>query len=487
MLVSRDYRSEAAAGTVVLAFAAAVVASLLTGESAALAGVPVSTVALTGAVVGVALVSLYTPRPRTVTTLVGQTGRQVAIACLALGTLNVAGVAAAPDLATALVTGALLALVLPIWYGTCRRRSESQRVLVVGDDPALLEETIRSLPVAPIGFLSPALSERPADGTSQAESTSTEDAEQVEPVIVTDGGLAVGDRVDSIAGVDRLDGLSRLESVLRERDVDTVALAFEQGCREECFGVLRTCHDQGVDALAHESLADLLLVNERVGDDVVRVDLEPWPWYGRAAKRAFDIVFAAVGVVVLAPLILVIALAIKRDSPGPVLYNQTRSSELGGTFTISKFRSMVTDAESDGAQLSEADAGGVDPRVTRVGRVLRKTHMDEIPQLFSILTGEMSVVGPRPERPELDREIAADGVDWSKRWFVKPGLTGIAQINDVTGFTPKQKLAYDIEYARRQSIWLDGKLVVLQVSSVLTDVVDLATDRVGDDDRSSAD
>ncbi|WP_241431350.1 sugar transferase [Natronococcus amylolyticus] len=205
----------------------------------------------------------------------------------------------------------------------------------------------------------------------------------------------------------------------------------------------------------------------------MRVDLAPWPWHSRAIKRVFDVTFAAAGLVVLSPLILGIAVAIKLDSPGPILYKQTRTSLFGETFSLVKFRSMDPNAEADGVQLSREDAGETDPRVTKVGHWLRKTHLDEIPQLFSILSGAMSVVGPRPERPAIDRELMADGLEWPKRWFVKPGLTGLAQINDVTGFEPETKLEYDLEYVRRRSLWFDIKLVCLQLWLVVTDLIPL--------------
>lgn len=110
---------------------------------------------------------------------------------------------------------------------------------------------------------------------------------------------------------------------------------------------------------------------------------------------------------------------------------------------------MVTDAEAKSdAVLSAEDDGGVDPRVTKVGRILRKTYLDKAPRLWSILVGDMSVVGPRPERPKFDSDIQADGIRWEKRWFVKPGLTGLAQINNATGFDPEEKLRWDLEYIR---------------------------------------
>jgi lipopolysaccharide/colanic/teichoic acid biosynthesis glycosyltransferase len=174
----------------------------------------------------------------------------------------------------------------------------------------------------------------------------------------------------------------------------------------------------------------------------------------------------------LSPVILLIALAIKLEDRGPILYKQQRTAAFGGTFTVAKFRSMVPNAESKtGAKISEEDADGVDPRVTRVGRVLRKTHLDEIPQLWSILVGDMSTVGPRPERPELDSDIEKGVKTWRQRWFIKPGLTGLAQINDATGHEPGLKLRYDIEYIRRQSFWFDIKIVVRQLWAVGVDVV----------------
>jgi len=121
-------------------------------------------------------------------------------------------------------------------------------------------------------------------------------------------------------------------------------------------------------------------------------------------------------------------------------------------------------------KISEEDEGGVDPRVTRVGHVLRKTHLDEVPQLWSVLRGDMSVVGPRPERPELDSEIKTGVTDWHKRWFVKPGLTGPAQVNDITGAEPDAKLRYDILYVREQSLGYDLKIVARQIWKVVIDV-----------------
>jgi lipopolysaccharide/colanic/teichoic acid biosynthesis glycosyltransferase len=149
----------------------------------------------------------------------------------------------------------------------------------------------------------------------------------------------------------------------------------------------------------------------------------------------------------------------------------------GGTFTVYRFRSMITDAEDEtGAKLNEEDRGGVNPRVTRIGRVLPKTHLDGIPQLWSILKVDMSVVGPRPERPELDADIETTVGEWRRRWFVRPGLTGLAQMRGATGHEPAEKLRYDIEYIRRQSFWFDLKVVIRQLWLVGADAVEYARD-----------
>jgi lipopolysaccharide/colanic/teichoic acid biosynthesis glycosyltransferase len=133
---------------------------------------------------------------------------------------------------------------------------------------------------------------------------------------------------------------------------------------------------------------------------------------------------------------------------------------------------MVENAEAEtGVTISEEDAGGVDPRVTRVGRILRRTHLDEVPQLWSVLVGDMSVVGPRPAQTAIEHEFESGVPQWPKRWFVKPGLTGLAQIRGVTGHEPAEKLRNDLEYIRRQSLSFDVRIVVREISDVLSDLV----------------
>jgi lipopolysaccharide/colanic/teichoic acid biosynthesis glycosyltransferase len=182
-------------------------------------------------------------------------------------------------------------------------------------------------------------------------------------------------------------------------------------------------------------------------------------------KRAFDLMFASTAIVVTSPLLVLIAVAIKLDSRGPVLYRQTRTATFGDTFTVAKFRTMLPDSEdTDPVDDDEND------RITRIGQFLRSTHLDEIPQLWAILIGEMSVVGPRAAWVNEETLLEQKATAWRRRWFVKPGLTGLAQINDVSSTDPEAKIRYDIEYIREQSFWFDLKIVIRQLWKVGEDV-----------------
>lgn len=183
-------------------------------------------------------------------------------------------------------------------------------------------------------------------------------------------------------------------------------------------------------------------------------------------KRVFDITFAALGLLITAPLWVVIPVLIRLDDGGPVFFRQARSGLRGRGFMVTKFRSMVLDAEREGAR--QAVPG--DTRITRVGRWLRATAMDELPQLWNILIGDMSVVGPRALRPG---EIEADGdgtlvrledvPGFAVRSSVRPGLTGVAQVYARRDLPRRQKFRYDRLYIRRQSFWVDVQLILLSL------------------------
>lgn len=177
----------------------------------------------------------------------------------------------------------------------------------------------------------------------------------------------------------------------------------------------------------------------------------------RFIKRAMDIVLSLIAIIISSPVLLFIGLCIKLYDKGPVFYTQERLTRGGEVFQIIKFRSMRMDSERDGAQLARKD----DDRITPVGRIIRQTHFDELPQIFNILKGEMSFVGPRPERESIAREYETVIPEFSFRLKVKAGLTGYAQIYGKYNTTPYDKLKLDLTYIENYSFWMDLKLMLM--------------------------
>ena len=191
------------------------------------------------------------------------------------------------------------------------------------------------------------------------------------------------------------------------------------------------------------------------------IEVRPIP----AAKRALDLLLSGAGLVASAPLWILIAAAIRLEDGGPVFYTQPRVGEGGRVFRVFKFRSMIPDAE---ARVGALQASRGDPRVTKVGRLLRATAMDELPQLWNIFAGDMSFVGPRALRPG-EIEVGAGGTlealedvpGYHERHSVRPGLTGIAQIFAARDIPRRQKFRYDRLYLARRGLWLDVRLIAL--------------------------
>jgi len=399
---------------------------------------------------------MFKPRPRRILNTILLTQKRIFFAMIALAALGYFNYSYRLPRSTLMLTTLLLGGWLTGWMVLIRQRPPTpSRAVIVGDEPSAMEAILESTEIEVLGYVSPRSTYRTSERIEN-------------PPEMSDGGT-VETKLDDLTC---LGGLSRFEEVVVKYDIDTALLAFTETDRAEFFGALDTCYDHGITAMVHREHADNVLTTSVAGGDLIEVNLEPWDWQDYVIKRVFDITFAATGLLLLSPVVVVVSLAIKLDSSGPVLYSQDRTAEFGDRFTLYKFRSMIPEAEVEtGAKLSEEDQGDRDPRVTRVGRFLRQTHLDEIPQLWSILVGDMSVVGPRPERPELDRDMERGTDEWRSRWFVKPGLTGLAQINGVTGHNPAEKLRYDIEYIREQSFWLDLKIVIRQVWMVGQDIV----------------
>lgn len=202
----------------------------------------------------------------------------------------------------------------------------------------------------------------------------------------------------------------------------------------------------------------------------VRPSWPPWTLGRRFAKRSFDVVFALAALVLLAPLLALVALAVRLDSPGPVLYRQRRCGHHGCSFEVLKFRSMVADADLLLEELKPRnECDGLlfkiraDPRITRIGSVLRRFSIDELPQLVNVVKGEMSLVGPRP-LPAAAEDFGPVG---GPRHAVRPGITGCWQVSGRSDLPYQKVIEMDLGYIRRSSFWTDVVLLLRTVPAVL--------------------
>jgi exopolysaccharide biosynthesis polyprenyl glycosylphosphotransferase len=191
------------------------------------------------------------------------------------------------------------------------------------------------------------------------------------------------------------------------------------------------------------------------------------------AKRIFDFTASLIGIILLFPLFILIVLAIKFDSPGPIFFSQKRNGFKGKVFNMYKFRSMVEDAEQRLKELEKKNevSGNMfkikdDPRITRVGKVIRKTSIDELPQLFNVLKGNMSIVGPRPP---IVREVQKYDPWHNLRLSVKPGLTGLWQVSGRNSIGFEEMIRLDLKYIRERSFWYDLKIILKTIPVLLGD------------------
>jgi lipopolysaccharide/colanic/teichoic acid biosynthesis glycosyltransferase len=181
-------------------------------------------------------------------------------------------------------------------------------------------------------------------------------------------------------------------------------------------------------------------------------------------KREFDTIFCLIALIFAIPIIIAFCIAIMIESPGSCFYSQKRIGKNMRCFTIYKLRSMYLDSEKHGAVWAEKE----DPRVTKVGKLMRRTRIDELPQLINILKNDMSLVGPRPERPEFVSEFSKEIPKYKERFKVKSGLTGLAQVTGGYELTPQEKLEKDIYYIKNRSLGLDLLIMIKTIIVVLT-------------------
>jgi exopolysaccharide biosynthesis polyprenyl glycosylphosphotransferase len=200
-------------------------------------------------------------------------------------------------------------------------------------------------------------------------------------------------------------------------------------------------------------------VEEFDGMQIISLQASPLYGWNSVLKRTMDLIVGGLALLISLPAMAVIAVAIKLTSSGPVLYRQERMGLDGESFQMLKFRTMVNDAERLTGPVWSAED---DPRITRLGRWLRQTSMDELPQLVNVLRGDMSLVGPRPERPPLIKEFRQSMPKYMLRLKMKAGMTGWAQVNGWRGNTSlEQRIEHDLEYIENWSLWRDAKILAL--------------------------
>ena len=247
--------------------------------------------------------------------------------------------------------------------------------------------------------------------------------------------------------------------ILKETIKECAGVYLYEVNREVKRELIFYCNAIHKDIYLTQDVEDLLTmgydISHTFDTPFIRTKRAPVKWYYPMVKRAFDIFCSSLALVVLSPLFLIVAIAIKTYDGGPVFYTQKRVTKGHRIFMIYKFRSMITDAEANGMKRATSH----DDRITPVGRIIRATRIDELPQLLNIIKGDMSIVGPRPERIELDEAYTKMIPEFSLRLTVRAGLTGYAQVFGKYNTTPLDKLKLDLIYINQRSLFMDLKLI----------------------------
>jgi Undecaprenyl-phosphate glucose phosphotransferase len=273
-----------------------------------------------------------------------------------------------------------------------------------------------------------------------------------------------------VTGVPAVGTVADLPDLVERTGADLVYLALSRSEYESEIEALERLSDSTVAVRLVPDLARAFTLNASVEDfdgmPVVLVTESPEQGWNMVLKRAFDLAFSAMGLLVLSPFLSAIGILVRLDSPGPVFFAQDRVGANGRRFRMYKFRTMRADAEAGGPQWSKAD----DPRRTRLGAFLRRFSLDELPQLWNVLVGHMSLVGPRPEQPVFVDRFRASIPRYMMRHHVKSGITGWAQVNGLRGDTPlERRIEYDLYYIEHWSMAFDLKILFLTLFRVFRD------------------
>lgn len=272
-------------------------------------------------------------------------------------------------------------------------------------------------------------------------------------------------------GAEVLGATRELPRVVREMRVDVVFVALPDVNQDRILQIVDSCRELETDFRIVPSMLELM-TTQVTADQLDGIPLLQFR-HGldidgpkATSKRVVDAVVAAAALILLSPLLLLTALAVRLTSSGPVLLHQERVGMGDSRFRMHKFRSMRQDAEDDSGPVWASPS---DPRRTPVGRLIRRLSLDELPQLWNILVGEMSLVGPRPERPVFVEQFGSKMPRYKDRTLVRPGLSGWAQVNDLRGRTPvEERLIYDLYYIENWSLAFDLKILLIQLVRVFT-------------------
>jgi len=283
-------------------------------------------------------------------------------------------------------------------------------------------------------------------------------------------GFVAADGEDGTASaVPILGHASELARIIDENQIDEVIIALPEATHQEILMLISECERGKVVIRVFPDVFQIMASQVSIGDlgglpllTVRDIALRGWR---RTAKRLMDMVGAAAGLVLISPLMMLMAVLVKLDSRGPVFYAQERMGLDARPFRMLKFRSMRQDAEAYGPGWTVED----DPRVTRLGRIIRRLNVDELPQLVNVLVGEMSLVGPRPERPVYVNQFRRSIPRYMDRHWEKAGMTGWAQVNGLRGDTSiVERTKYDLWYIENWSLLLDGKILIRTVFNLVT-------------------
>jgi Undecaprenyl-phosphate glucose phosphotransferase len=272
------------------------------------------------------------------------------------------------------------------------------------------------------------------------------------------------------AGVPVLGVVADLPRLAEEHGAEVIYIALERRAWDAAAEALTLLADSTAAVRLVPDLTQAFRLNPSVEDfdgmPVVLVTESPEQGWNAVVKRAFDLLASGLGLIVISPLLALLALLVRLDSKGPVFYAQERVGMNGRRFRMYKFRSMRIDAEASGPGWTVEN----DPRRTRLGSTLRKLSLDELPQLWNVFVGDMSLVGPRPEQPRFVEEFRGSIPRYMLRHHMKAGMTGWAQVNGLRGDTPlEERIRYDLYYIQNWSLWFDLRILLLTVARVFKD------------------